>query len=321
MPAAACTNCGQPLRLLTLAGHYGREVDLDVCAACHLVWFDPVESARLAGPGLLALVGDMAAAQALAHTPLRADLGCPRCGGGLKTVHNRTRHGRSQQRECIAGHGAWQTFGEFLVERGLLRTMSLADRHRALQQGPLACVACGGAIGLHDQTCPWCDTAPALVDVARLAQALDPEGATEGHPVHGTAREPGTRHCQACGAAQPPEPGWSCTHCGATLAALGLAKAHAAVAALAPALQAHASRPVPAVVQRRLQALQGGVERERARVAHWQAEADAAAGRSGMPWQDDRDTQALRRLMAPLPRHVQWTVVAALLALMLWLWW
>lgn len=318
---ARCSNCAQPLQVLQLQGHYGRTVELDVCPACHLVWFDPVESARLAGPGLLGLVGAMAQAQQLAHTPLRPDLPCPRCHGPLKAVHNQTRFGRSQQLECVAGHGAWQTFGQFLGERGLLRTMTLADRHRALQQGALACVACGGALQLHDETCPWCGTAPALVDVARLAQALDVEGATEGHAVHALPRDRSTRHCSACGAAQPAEPGWACTHCGATLAALGLARAHAAVSALEPALKAHATQPVPAVVQRRLQALQGGMDRERERVARWQAEADAAAGRTGPPsWQDGADTEVLRRLIQPLPRPVQWGLAALLVLVALWLW-
>jgi hypothetical protein len=47
-------------------------------------------------------------------------------------------------------------------------------------------VNCGGALGQADVQCPWCDAAPALVDVARLARALDPEGATAAHAVHAT---------------------------------------------------------------------------------------------------------------------------------------
>ncbi|HRC39139.1 MAG TPA: zf-TFIIB domain-containing protein, partial [Rubrivivax sp.] len=73
----ACSNCGAPLRTLSLPGHYGSTVQIDLCAPCHLVWFDVVESARLSGPGLLALIGEMAAAQALAHQPLRPGIGCP----------------------------------------------------------------------------------------------------------------------------------------------------------------------------------------------------------------------------------------------------
>ena len=41
------------MRRLGLADHYRRQVDLDLCADCHLVWFDLSESARLGGPALL----------------------------------------------------------------------------------------------------------------------------------------------------------------------------------------------------------------------------------------------------------------------------
>ena len=55
--ALPCGNCGEPLQMLTLAGHYGRQVEIDLCPGCHLVWFDQVETARLAAPGLLTLIG------------------------------------------------------------------------------------------------------------------------------------------------------------------------------------------------------------------------------------------------------------------------
>jgi Zn-finger nucleic acid-binding protein len=186
---------------LRLAGHYGSSVEIDLCAPCHLVWFDVVESARLAGPGLLALIGEMAAAQALAHQPLRPDLACPHCRTAVRTVHNRTRWGRSLQLECPQRHGAWQSFGQFLNEKGLLRPMSSADRTRALQApAGLHCVNCGGALGAADSNCPWCESVPALVDVARLAHALDPEGATAAMP------------CTAPTAGTPRWPAWPAAH-------------------------------------------------------------------------------------------------------------
>ena len=279
-PKLGCGNCGEPMRTLRLAGHYGQQVEIDLCAECHLVWFDPIESARLAGSGLLALVEAMAEAHSLPHRSARPALQCPRCGGALRTVHNRTRWGRSLQLECEARHGAFQTFGQFLAEKGLLRPMSSADRHRALQRdGALHCVNCGGAIAQADRTCPWCDGVPAVVDVARLAQALDPEGAIERHPVHRHASAAASLACLACGAAVEAD-AWRCGQCGATLAAPGLAEAHRQVSALGPALRAHALRPSPQVVQRRLAAQQPGLERQRMRTAAMQAEAEAQAGRS-----------------------------------------
>ena len=312
MPAAlACSNCGAALRTLALAGHYGSRVEIDLCAPCHLVWFDLVESARLAGPGLLALVGEMAAAQTLAHQPLRPDLPCPRCSTPVHTVHNQTRWGRSLQLECPQKHGAWQSFAQFLSEKGLLRALRPADRARALQRdGALHCINCGGALGADDSSCPWCTAQPALVDVARLAQALDPEGATREHAVHRTATRATALACQACGAPLPEGAAWQCAQCNATLTAPGLAEAHRHVQALGPALRAHAEKPAAHVVQQRLAAQEPALQRQRERTAAMQAEADAAMGRTIEPAGDDDDWWR--------DRHPAWWAGAALLLLLLW---
>lgn len=269
------------MRVLQLAGHYGQQVEIDLCAPCHLVWFDVVEAARLTGPGLLDLIGAMAEAQTLAHQALRPDVACPRCQGQLHEVHNQTRWGRSRQLECRNRHGSLQTFGQFLAEKGLVRPMSSADRARTLaRDGALHCLNCGGAIGAADSACRWCAAAPALLDVARLANALDPEGATRDHALHTTGTQRQMLDCAACGAPQPPDGGWACGQCGATLAAPGLAEAHRQVSALGPTLRAHAERPLPHVVRERLARQDAGLQRQRQRAAEMQAEADAQMGRT-----------------------------------------
>ena len=317
MQAAAqplsCSNCGAPLRPLRLAGHYGSVVEIELCAPCHLVWFDVVESARLAGPGLLALIGEMAAAQTLAHQPLRPDLACPHCGTAVRTVHNRTRWGQSLQLECPQRHGAWQSFAQFLNEKGLLRPMNSADRARAVQDAAgLLCVNCGGAVGAGDVNCPWCESVPALVDVARLARALDPEGATADHAVHRTGSRQTALGCLACGAPISADHSWQCTQCGATLATPGLVQAHRQISALGPALDAHARKPAPHVVRQRLAAHETALQRQRDNAAQMQAEADAASGRVSSAWPQD-DAWGGR----PLPT---WVWVGAL-AFALWWWW
>jgi hypothetical protein len=282
------------MQALALAGHYGSTVEIDLCAPCHLVWFDTVESARLAGPGLLALVGAMAEAQSLAHQPLRPQLPCPRCNAPVRTVHNQTRWGRSLQRECPERHGAWQSFAQFLSERGLLRTMT-------------------PAIGQADAACPWCTAQPAVVDVARLARALDVEGATRDHAVHRTAQRATARGCQACGAPLADGTAWHCAQCGATLTAPGLAAAHRAVLALEPALRAHAAKPAAHVVRERLAAQEPALQRQRARTAAMQAEADAALGRHAEPAESAGAGIDWRDL------HPAWWVAGAVL-LLLWGW-
>jgi uncharacterized Zn finger protein (UPF0148 family) len=296
------------MQVHALPGHYGKSVEIDLCGPCHLVWFDSIEQARLSGPGLLELIGSMAQAQSLPHHTLGGGIGCLRCGRATRVVHNQTRWGRSQQLECPQRDGAWQTFGQFLGERGLLRPMSSADRARALaRDGALHCVSCGGALGQADITCPWCSAAPALVDVARLARALDPEGATQDHAVHRSGATATTLSCAACGAPQGADAGWSCPQCGATLTATGLAEAHRQVQAIGPALKAHTSRPSADVVRQRLQAQSSGLDRQRAYAAAMQAEADARRQASWGTAEDGPSVEAPRWLRRAWP----WVVAAA----------
>ena len=265
------------MRQLALAGHYGRSVELDLCAPCHLVWFDQTETARVSGAGLLDLIGAMAHAQTLAHELLRDAARCPRCSGALKTVHNRSRWGESLLLECRRGHGAYQSFAMFLQEKGLLRAMSRLDRAQLLQRGGrIDCVNCGAAVGIDDALCPFCHSVPSLLDVARLARALDPEGAIAPQPVHATRPQQDALHCAACGAAQPADAALSCVQCGATLAISRLGLAHECIAALGPALLEHARKPSPEVVKRRLAALEGDLPRQREWVAQVEAEARQA---------------------------------------------
>ena len=272
--ALPCGNCRTPMQRLTLAGHYGLPVELDLCAGCHLVWFDSTEAARLSGPAVLNLIGTMAHAQSLPHEALSTAIRCPRCTSGLKTVHNQTRWGQLLQLECLNRHGAYQSFAEFLQGKGLLRPMSLADRHRLIEQvGRIDCVNCGSAIALGDEHCPYCRSVASLLDVARLAHALDPEGALKPQAVHELKAQQAAMQCGACGAALPPGQSVSCAQCHATLAVSRLTEAHARVEELSAVLKAHAAKPGPEVVKRRLDALNADLPRRREWVADMQADA------------------------------------------------
>ena len=269
------------MQRLALAGHYGHRVDLDLCSGCDLVWFDGTETAQLGGPSLLELIGAMAAARALPHEMLRPGARCARCDGALQVVHNQSRWGRSSQLQCKRRHGAYLSFAQFLQEKGLLRPMSRVDRARLLRdRGRIECVNCGGEVGKDDALCRWCRSIPSLLDVARLARALDPHDTIEPPAVYRTAERQGALQCAACGAALPPGETISCSQCGATLAITSLADANAQVPALAPALRAAAERPSAQVVKRRLDALDADLPRRREWAAAMQAEADARRGRS-----------------------------------------
>jgi hypothetical protein len=309
-PALVCGNCRAPMQRLMLPGHYGRTVEVDLCGACHLVWFDLSETARLTGPALLDLIGAMARIQDLPHVTLRPEAGCARCGATLKTVHNRSRWGRSLHLECRAGHGAYQSFAQFLQEKGLLRPLSLIDRARLLErQGHIDCVNCGAALGKGDEQCRYCGSVPSLLDVARLARALDPEGVLEPQAVHNDPARQEAMQCGACGAALPPGLSVDCAQCGATLAVSRLGDAHERVATLGPALRAHAQKPAPEVVKRRLEALDADLPRRREFAAKMQAEADQRRGRGDVgDWGDlfSSGTNPLRAVLLALAIWFVW---------------
>jgi hypothetical protein len=310
-PPLVCGNCRQPMQRLALAGHYGHNVDLDLCRSCDLVWFDGSETAQLSGPALLELIGHMAASRALPHEMLGADPRCPRCAGRLKIAHNQSRWGRSSQLQCVRRHGAYQSFAQFLEEKGLLRPMSLVDRARLLRdRGRIDCINCGGEIAQADERCRWCRSIPSLLDVARLARALDPLDTIEPPAIYRTAARQGALQCAACGAALPEGETISCSQCGATLAITSLAEANAQVQALAPALREAAARPSPEVVKRRLDALDQDLPRRREWVAAMQAEADAQRGRSV----DETDWQDVSPRWKPV-------LVVLAIAFVLWIGW
>ena len=281
-PLLACGNCRQPMQRLTLTGHYGQRVDLDLCRHCDLVWFDGVETAQLSGgPALLELIGEMARSHDLPHELLRADARCPRCAGPLTLAYNQSRWGRSSQLQCVRRHGAYQSFAQFLEEKGLLRPMSRLDRAKLMRdRGRIECVNCGGSIGTDDERCPYCRSIASLLDVARLARALDPRDTIEPPAIYAAQASQQAMRCAACGAALPPGEAISCAQCGATLAIPSLGGANAAVQALAPALREAAAHPSPEVVKRRLEAIDADLPRQRAWAAEMQAEVDARRGRN-----------------------------------------
>jgi hypothetical protein len=289
--ALRCGNCRGSMRRLLLQGHYGRQVEIDICPPCHLLWFDSLESVRLSGPGMLSLIGDLAAGQREAHRLLSSDARCPRCAGALKTIQNRSRWGPTTQLECLRGHGAYQTFAQYLSEKGLIRAMSSADRAvLAVREQGLHCLNCGGAIAVQDERCRFCEGVPGMFDVARLARALDPEGATESHAVHGNRAQHTALSCLACGAHLPPGQSVSCPQCASTLAVGRLSEAHRAVSVLDAALRAHAQTPAAHVRSRRLAALDGDLSRRREWVRGMEAQtmSDGVSDDRGF-WDDLRE--------------------------------
>ncbi len=208
---STCPQCHAAMRPVVLEGHYGQRVVADLCAPCHLVWFDEFESVRLSGLGWVTLLRHMQAASGQTPGVLSTRLACTRCAGTLKPVHNLTRFGRFAALECPRKHGHLQTFSLLLAERGLVRPLLGADLKTLATEGRDACcLNCGGAITPGSERCLHCDSPLVVIDMPRLMGALLIRHA-EPLPTEHAAQV--AWHCRGCGAALEPTRSARCEHC------------------------------------------------------------------------------------------------------------
>jgi ribosomal protein S27AE len=241
--ARRCPNCTQALRALCLAGHYERQVEIDLCGPCRLVWFDPRESMQLSGLGWIGLLEQLGNTPPAARPWRGQALGCPCCRRPLRAQRNQTRWGLFVTSVCPQAHGSLQSHAALLAERGLLRTPTAADRE-AMARAPRdwACLNCGASIADAQVACSFCDTPLLLFDLERLASALLPR-------AHERAVEPGGRldvwPCQACGFALDPTVQRSCPQCGQTVLARSLSDLQPLLRRLREQWQAWRARPQP----------------------------------------------------------------------------
>ncbi|MCE3261462.1 MAG: hypothetical protein K0R43_541 [Pseudoduganella sp.] len=242
-----CSNCGRPMRVLDLSGHYQRPVQVDTCAHCCLAWFDGTESVRLAGPGIAELVreihGAMQADGEHAHAVSLARVQtCPVCEAALKSAANQTRFGRTTHLECPNGHGYYQTYILYLAEKGFVRPLAWSDIRSMLAQGKeMFCASCGCPLPARPlEACPACQSAIGIIDPTRLASAIMRDDAI----APATAPTMQQHKCQACGGALDVTRDIHCPHCHAPVLR---SDTGTAAGAAAEALAARAvNRPAPA---------------------------------------------------------------------------
>lgn len=258
-----------------LPGHYGRQVEVDTCSHCCLIWFDETESVRLAGPGVAELVRVIHAAMSGGDIhPHAASLArlqqCPVCGAQLKPVTTSSRFGRTTQLQCPQRHGYYQTYILYLAEKGFVRPLAWADIAQLTAHGKeLFCASCGASMPArpHD-ACPYCHSALGILDPARLASAIDPhdlarlvadaDSGPDG-PAHAAA--PGgppalareQAHCHACGGPVDLTRDIHCPSCRAAVRR-DTSAAAAAAASVEAAVRANHQRQHPSVSRAKLRA-------------------------------------------------------------------
>lgn len=174
-PATKCPGCAAAMTAMTLDGHTGTTVTIDVCTTCQAFWFDGYESLQLAPAStlkLFTLIGEQAAAgkQPLPKTP-----GCPRCRSGLLPAHDRQRNTPFEYWRCDARHGRFITYFNFLREKSFIRVLSAPQRDELRRNIQIVnCSNCGAAIDLtRASACPHCGSPVSMLDMNQTGRLVN----------------------------------------------------------------------------------------------------------------------------------------------------
>jgi hypothetical protein len=171
------------MEALSLEGHLGTTVTIDVCHGCQAFWFDAHESLQL-GPGATLRLFEMIGSES-SHTgtPLSNVLRCPRCRMRLLLTNDLQRNTPFRYWRCDRGDGRFITFFDFLREKSFIRPLSpqqIEELRRNVQS--VNCSNCGGSVALAQQSvCAHCGTPLSMFDlkhteevIAQLRHAAEP---------------------------------------------------------------------------------------------------------------------------------------------------
>ena len=160
---------------VTLDGHFGRVVDLDICHDCEAIWFDHFENLGLAPGGTLKLFQMIGAERTRPAAPLRPPIKCPRCDARLFATEDRQRNTPFRYWRCPAGHGRLITYFDFLREKDFIRRLSdqqLNELRQSVQQ--VHCASCGAPIDLlHASACGHCGAPIATLDLKHIGRVVE----------------------------------------------------------------------------------------------------------------------------------------------------
>jgi hypothetical protein len=165
-----CPACTAAMTVLTLDGHLGTKVEVDLCPACQVIWFDHMESLRLSPGATLQLFRTIGERKQTPPPPLTDPLRCPRCELRLLLTNDRQRNTPFRYRRCAREHGRLITFFDFLREKDFIRPLSpqqLAELRAHVQM--VNCSNCGAPIDLaRESACAHCNTPLSMLDLNQI---------------------------------------------------------------------------------------------------------------------------------------------------------
>jgi endogenous inhibitor of DNA gyrase (YacG/DUF329 family) len=168
-----CPGCATPMRALALERAPHGAVEVDLCAACHALWFDAFESVQLTPAATLALFDAVRTAGAPSRTGQHS-LACPRCRAALVETRDLRHTTRFSYWRCPRGHGRYTPFVQFLREKSFLRPLAPREIERLrIHVRSIRCSGCGAPVDLaRDARCPYCAGAIEAFDAGAAAATV-----------------------------------------------------------------------------------------------------------------------------------------------------
>jgi DNA-directed RNA polymerase subunit RPC12/RpoP len=175
---------------LDLQKRLGSTVEVDLCAACRIIWFDRYEDLQLSPAATLKLFAIVGERSGAAAGPLSRGIRCPRCSALLRHTHDIQRNTRFQYWRCDAGHGRLMTFVDFLRAKDFVRPLTpaqLAELRENVQT--INCSNCGAPVDLaKDSACRHCGSAVSMLDLKQMAKTVAQlQAAAAGGQLEGAA--------------------------------------------------------------------------------------------------------------------------------------
>jgi hypothetical protein len=168
-----CPSCGAGMTALTLEGHTGAAITVDLCDACQAFWFDTYESLQLSPGSTLKLFTRIGELSSASKSVINPALHCPRCQSHLLPTHDRQRDTPFEYWRCDERHGRFITAFNFLREKSFIKTLSAAELEQLRRNvQSVNCSNCGGPVDVNrGSACPHCGSPLSMVDL-KQAQTL-----------------------------------------------------------------------------------------------------------------------------------------------------
>lgn len=157
-----------------LEGVYGPAIEIDVCFACHVLWFDKRESIHLTPRGTLDLFEALHEHRDDPRHALGSRSTCPRCGVLLALRRDIGKGGRFSYHACPSGHGRLTPFSEFLKEKQFVRQLNPLEQERLKAEvKTVQCASCGAPVDLAEGfECGHCGSPLSVLDARAVEKTL-----------------------------------------------------------------------------------------------------------------------------------------------------